>query len=41
MDEENLLVPNLQDGEEEKSEFSLRPKKPKKNILGKIKLKKT
>ena len=26
MDEENLLVPNLQDGEEEKSEFSLRPK---------------
>ena len=32
MDEENLLVPNLQDGEEEKSEFSLRPKSLKEYI---------
>lgn len=32
MDEENLLVPNLQDGEEEKSEFSLRPKRLKEYI---------
>ena len=32
MDEENLLLPNLQDGEEEKSEFSLRPKSLKEYI---------
>ena len=32
MDEENLLVPNLQDGEEEKSEFSLRPRSLKEYI---------
>ncbi len=32
MDEENLLIPNLQDGEEEKSEFSLRPKSLKEYI---------
>lgn len=32
MEEENLLVPNLQDGEEEKSEFSLRPKSLKEYI---------
>ena len=32
MDEENLLVPNLQDGEEERNEFSLRPKSLKEYI---------
>ena len=32
MDEENLLVPNLQDGEEEKNEYSLRPKSLKEYI---------
>ena len=32
MENDNLLVPNLQDGEEEKSEFSLRPKSLKEYI---------
>ena len=38
MDEENLLVPNIQDSEEEKNEFSLRPKTLK-EYIGQTKVK--